>query len=157
MGGEAQVRIARPSRDLRAAERFWADGLGLSVLYRHERDGTPRSHSLLMVGWPDANWHLELVHSPDTPAPTPTPEDLLVVYLGDQVPEELITGLERHGGQRVRAHNPYWDRWGVTIQDPDGYQLVLSTREWSNSPQGTGSTTVLVQPDRGGRCARHRF
>ncbi|TKA03025.1 VOC family protein [Actinacidiphila oryziradicis] len=133
--GRAHARIARPSRDLRIAERFWADGLGLVVLYRHDWDGTPEEHSLLMVGWPDADWHLELVHAADAPVhPTPTPEDLLVLYLDDQVPEDLVARLERHGGQRVRAHNPYWDRWGITIQDPDGYRLVLSTRGWSNSP-----------------------
>lgn len=30
----SHVRIARPSHDLRAAERFWVDGLGLEVLFR---------------------------------------------------------------------------------------------------------------------------
>jgi catechol 2,3-dioxygenase-like lactoylglutathione lyase family enzyme len=131
--GQAHVRIARPSRDLEAAERFWTEGLGLVVLFRREADGTPGEHSLLMVGWPGAAWHLELVHAPDAPVePTPTPEDLLVVYLDEQVPEELLARLVRHGGKRVRAHNPYWDRWGVTVQDPDGYRLVLSTRGWSN-------------------------
>ncbi|GAB4051020.1 hypothetical protein GCM10028775_25790 [Catellatospora paridis] len=30
----AHLRLARPSRDLAAAERFYADGLGLHVLYR---------------------------------------------------------------------------------------------------------------------------
>lgn len=34
------------------------------------------------------------------------------------------------GGSRVAARNPYWDRWGVTIADPDGYRLVLSQRSW---------------------------
>jgi hypothetical protein len=28
------------------------------------------------------------------------------------------------------ARNPYWDRWGITIADPDGYRLVLSTLSW---------------------------
>ncbi len=32
----AHVRIARPSRDLAAAERFWVAGLGLDVQYRHQ-------------------------------------------------------------------------------------------------------------------------
>lgn len=45
----AHVRIARPSRDLAAAERFWISGLGLDVLYRHASDGTPDDHSLLMA------------------------------------------------------------------------------------------------------------
>jgi len=34
------------------------------------------------------------------------------------------------GGKVVPARNPYWDRWGVTIVDPDGYRLVLSHRTW---------------------------
>ncbi|UED85498.1 VOC family protein [Streptomyces profundus] len=130
--GQAKLRIARPSLDLAAARRFWVDGLGLSVLYEHEADGTPGQHALLMVGWPDAGWHLELTYDPGAPTePTPTPEDLLVVYLAEPVPEELIVALERAGGARVPAHNPYWDTWGVTLQDPDGYRLVLSTRDWS--------------------------
>ena len=130
----AHIRIARPSRDLRAAEHFWVSGLGLDVLYRHTTDGTPGQSSLLMVGWPHACWHLELVHDPAAPLePRPTPEDLLVVHLGEPVPDALVEQLERHGGKRVSAHNPYWDTWGVTLQDPDGYLLVLSTRAWSNS------------------------
>ncbi|GAB2899009.1 VOC family protein [Streptomyces mayteni] len=131
----AHLRVARPSRDLAAAERFWVAGLGLDVLYRHTTDGaTPGEHSLLMVGWPAAAWHLELVHDPAAPVePRPTPEDLLVVYLGEPVPDPLVARLEQHGGRRVPAHNPYWDTWGVTVLDPDGYPLVLSTRTWSNA------------------------
>ncbi|GAA3034265.1 catechol 2,3-dioxygenase-like lactoylglutathione lyase family enzyme [Streptomyces olivoverticillatus] len=134
--GRAHVRIARPSRDLAAAERFWTRGLGLSVLFRKEaEEGAPpeEAHSLLMVGWPDASWHLELVTAAGPfPQPAPTVEDLLVVYTAGEVPEELLARLEEHGGKRVPAHNPYWDTWGVTVEDPDGYRLVLSTREWSN-------------------------
>ncbi|WP_432055762.1 VOC family protein [Streptomyces sp. bgisy022] len=135
----AHIRIARPSRDLRAAEVFWVRGLGLDVLYRRAADGTPGDSSLLMVGRPGAAWHLELVHDPTAPVePRPTPEDLLVVYLGEPVPDALVARLERHGGKRVPAHNPYWDTWGVTVRDPDGYLLVLSTRSWSNSPAREG-------------------
>ncbi|MDK1475013.1 VOC family protein [Streptomyces sp. 549] len=130
----AHLRVARPSRDLGAAERFWVSGLGLDVLYRHASDGTSGLSSLLMVGWPHAHWHLELVHDPATPVqPRPTPEDLLVVYLGEPVPDSLVERLKQHGGKRVPAHNPYWDTWGVTLQDPDGYLLVLSTRTWSTA------------------------
>ncbi|MFB7421872.1 VOC family protein [Streptomyces hydrogenans] len=130
----AHIRIARPSRDLEAAERFWVSGLGLDVQYRHVADGTPGVHDLLMVGWPGGAWHLELVRDPADPMePRPTPEDLLVVYLGEEVPDALVRRIEEHGGKRVPAHNPYWDTWGVTLQDPDGYLLVLSTRDWSTT------------------------
>ncbi|QSS93321.1 VOC family protein [Streptomyces sp. M54] len=127
----AHVRIARPSLDLEAAERFWVAGLGLAVQCRHDADGTPGRHSLLMVGWPGAGRHQELVHDPAAPVvPRPTPEDLLVVHLGEEVPCALVRRLEEHGGTRVPAHNPYGDTWGVTVQDPDGHPLVLSTRTW---------------------------
>lgn len=131
----APLRIARPSRDLVAAEEFWTTGVGLSVLYRHTPTyGDSGEHALLMVGSPAATWHLELVHDADDPIePTPSAEDLLVLYLDAPVPESLTERIEAHGGTRVAAHNPYWDRWGVTFSDPDGYQLVLSTRNWSNS------------------------
>lgn len=138
----AHIRIARPSLDLDVAARFWTSGLGLSELWRHRGDGAPGDHSLLMVGWPDAGWHLELVHDPTAAvAPRPTPEDLLVVYLDGPVPDALVARLEQHGGRRVPAHNPYGDRWGVTVEDPDGYRLVLSTRRWSNTSDtpATGS------------------
>ncbi len=84
-------------------------------------------HALLMLGWPDAGWHLELVHDPAV-APAPTAEDLLVLYLDGPVAPAAVQRLIAAGGRRVAARNPYWDEWGVTIADPDGYLLVLSTR-----------------------------
>ncbi|WP_330177960.1 VOC family protein [Streptomyces sp. NBC_01498] len=126
--GQNHIRIARPSRDLASAERFWVGGLGLDVLFRTEGTG----HDLLMVGWPDASWHLELVHDAAV-EPRPTEEDLLVVYLDEPVPDTLLSRLEAHGGKRVGARNPYWDTWGASVEDPDGYRLVLSTRGWTNS------------------------
>ncbi|WP_405686429.1 VOC family protein [Streptomyces sp. NBC_00057] len=132
--GRSHVRLARPSRDLAAAERFWVGGLGLTVLFRAEAGREPGTHDLLMVGHPDASWHLELVHGGGHPVePRPTDEDLLVLYLDESVPQELVDRLRDHGGRRVRSPNPYWNEWGVTVEDPDGYRLVLCTRDWSNS------------------------
>ncbi len=122
-----QMRIARPSTDLAAIERFYVDGLGLSVLYRKADD----DHHLLMVGWPDAEWHLELIADPEV-RPRPTEEDLLVIYLDGPVPDDLVERLVAAGGTVVPSRNPYWDTWGVTIVDPDSYRLVLCTRTWSN-------------------------
>ena len=124
------LRIARPSRDLAAAERFWRDGLGLDVLFRAGPDAEG-GHGLLMLGWPAAAWHLELVDDPDLHATArPTAEDLLVLYLGRPVEPDEVARLERAGGHRVAARNPYWDHHGVTVADPDGYLLVLSHRTW---------------------------
>jgi hypothetical protein len=126
----SHLRIARPSRDLRVAERFWVDGLGLEVLFRLD-ESAEGGHALLMVGWRGAAWHLELVGDPDgeTP-PAPTEEDLLVLYLDGPPDEAVIARLIEAGGTRVPARNAYWDESGVTIVDPDGYWLVMSGRSW---------------------------
>jgi catechol 2,3-dioxygenase-like lactoylglutathione lyase family enzyme len=126
----SHLRIARPSHDLRASERFWVDGLGLDVLFRAD-DTAGGEHALLMVGWPGAAWHLELVGDPDDTTPArPTEEDLLVLYVDGPVDDDAVRRLVEAGGTRIAARNPYWDRWGVTIADPDGYRLVLSSRSW---------------------------
>ncbi|SCG65589.1 VOC family protein [Micromonospora humi] len=131
ISADTHVRLARPSRDLAAAERFYAAGLGLEVLYRGAPDG-PGEYDLVMLGLPGAGWHLELFGGAAlTVDPRPAEEDLFVLYLDGPVEDELVTGLERAGGTRVSA-GPYWDRWGIAFADPDGYRLVLSTRTWSN-------------------------
>src|ERR1700678_2195069 len=143
----SHLRIARPSRDLRATERFWVDGLGLDVLYRAD-SSAEGGHALLMAGWPGAAWHLEFVddREGETPA-APTEEDLLVLYLdGD---EGTVSRLVDAGGTRVASRNPYWDHGGVTIADPDGYRLVLTSRSWS-SPLITKD--LCNPPNCGGRA-----
>lgn len=124
------LRIARPSRSLAAAQRFWCEGVGLDVLWRTGPEAQG-GHALLMLGLSDASWHLELVEDPQAARQNPPgPEDLLVLYRGRPLESEALARLERSGGRRVPARNPYWDEYGTTIQDPDGYLLVLSHRTW---------------------------
>jgi hypothetical protein len=44
--------------------------------------------------------------------------------------DQLVAAILAGAKTRVSARNPYWDRWGITIADPDGYRLVLSTLSW---------------------------
>ncbi|MHA7305260.1 VOC family protein [Arthrobacter sp. TMN-49] len=121
------IRIARPTHDIEAAIRYWVEGVGLLLQGRKE-DG-PSGHKLAFIGWPDAAWHLEIVED-HTLEPSPTAEDLLVIYLGEAIDEDSILRLEHAGGVRVLARNPYWDEHGMTFADADGYHLVLATRDW---------------------------
>lgn len=135
----SHLRLARPSRNLLAAERFYVEGLGLNVLFRkhnhhdnHKDDGEEQD-DLLMLGWPGAAWHLELVNTVGKEvAPSPTHEDLLVLYVDGAIDPVVVRRLVAAGGTRVTARNPYWEQWGVTVEDPDGYRVVLSQRGWVN-------------------------
>lgn len=129
-GDVPHLRIARPCRDLDQARQFWVDGVGAEVLWS-QLDPEPGHHALMMIGLAKAAWHLELVLDPDCAAASPpSEEDLLVLYLDGEVPSDLIERILAAGGVRVPARNPYWDQWGSTFVDPDGYRLVLSTRAW---------------------------
>lgn len=129
------IRLARPSKDLTSAERFYVQGLGLKVLFRKTYAGEDgHEHSILMLGFPGAAWHLELVYEAGghPPAPAPTDEDLLVLYLDGKVDGPLVDRAVEMGGQRVKARNEYWEDCGVTVADPDGYRVVLTVRAWEN-------------------------
>ncbi len=127
---DAPLRIARPTRDITGAEQFWVDGVGMKVQWRTDT-GADGGHALLMVGFPGAAWHLELVDDPaHAEAHLPDPEDLLAVYLDGPIPADLVERIVAAGGTVVESRNPYWDRWGVTLCDPDGYRLVLCERDW---------------------------
>ena len=124
----AHLRVARPSRDLARAQTFWTQGLGMQVLWRSP---VGDEHDLLMLGWPEAAWHLELV-ADSAVQPAPTEEDLLVLYLGAPASQDLEQRIAAAGGRRVASRNPYWDEWGSTFEDADGYRIVLSHRTWDN-------------------------
>lgn len=142
-GPQSHLRIARPCRNLAAAERFWAEGVGLTVLWRSDAED---EHALLMLGWPDAGWHLELVQDPGIVA-SPTQEDLLVLYVGTPLDDELEQRLVAAGGTRVVSRNPYWERWGMTLQDPDSYRLVLSHRTWVSAPAARAAANQPTPAD----------
>jgi catechol 2,3-dioxygenase-like lactoylglutathione lyase family enzyme len=124
----SHIRIARPSNHFADAERFWVEGIGLEVLGRTD-DSAEGGHALVFLGWRGAAWHLELVDTAETTA-APSIEDLLVLYLGEAIEEGTALRIETAGGVRVASHNPYWDAYGITFKDPDGYLCVLSTRSW---------------------------
>ena len=114
------LRIARPSHDLRASERFWVHGLGLDVLFRADESASggacPADGRMASGGVA-----LELVGDPGGATPAaPTEEDLLVLYLDGVIDDDVVSRLIDAGGMRVASRNPYWERWGVTIADPDG-------------------------------------
>ncbi|MBO0359925.1 VOC family protein [Hymenobacter sp. BT186] len=124
-----KLRVARPTDQLAAVLRFYRDGLGLvelaSFVAHNGFDG-------VMLGHPNAPYHLEFTHQPGHEVGrAPTADNLLVFYLPDAAEwQAAVQRLRAAGFAPVASYNPYWDQLGVTFEDPDGYRVVLQQTAW---------------------------
>ena len=122
------LRIARPTERLAELVAFYEKILGFEVIAEfvdHEGfDG-------VMLGRRDLGFHLEFTHErASVVAAVSFPEQLLVFYLEEPAWLDVRARLEAHGVRAVPSHNPYWDRHGITIEDPDGHGIVLHRGAW---------------------------
>lgn len=124
-----KLRVARPTNDLAAVRRFYMEGLGLSELYAFVNHA---GFDGLMLGLPQASYHLEFTWQAGVTAPpAPTTENLLVFYLPEKADwEASVARMQASGYPPVSAHNAYWDQQGRTFEDPDGYRVVLQQAAW---------------------------
>jgi catechol 2,3-dioxygenase-like lactoylglutathione lyase family enzyme len=118
------VRWARPTDRLEEVEAFYVDGLGLTRLGGFEGHV---GYSGVFVGLPGEGVHLEFTsHSDGSPCPAPTADNLLVLYLADRAAVDAVAErLARRGHPAVEPENPYWLPRSVTVEDPDGWRVVL--------------------------------
>ncbi len=119
-----QLRIARPTNQLQKVMAFYTKGLGLEELGRfNDHDG----YNGIMLGKAGESWHLEFTEHVDGNAcPAPTKDNLLVFYFENTDQRDEITQrLFAQGHAAVEPENPYWKENGITIEDPDGWRIVL--------------------------------
>ena len=123
------LRVARPSDDLDALLRFYEHGVGLTLLFRFEdHDGFDGA----ILGQHGSPYHFEFTHARGhTAGRAPTADNLLVFYVPNEAEwEAAVDRMKRAGFDPVAAFNPYWDRLGLTFEDPDGYRIVLQRGRW---------------------------
>ena len=123
------LRVARPTDDIEALLPFYRAGLGLSLLYRFkDHDGFDG----VMLGSEGAPYHFEFTRSQAHQAGrAPTADHLIVFYLPDEVRwRAAVESMKDAGFSPVVSFNPYWDRQGLTFEDPDGYRVVLQNSAW---------------------------
>lgn len=126
----AHLRVARATDDLAAVVRFYRDGFGFEVIGSFEDH---EGFDGVMLGHRGAGYHLEFTHRRGhTVGRAPTDENLLVFYLPDRAEWDAAVARARSAGHvPVSPANPYWDRNGVTFEDPDGYRIVLQNAAWN--------------------------
>jgi catechol 2,3-dioxygenase-like lactoylglutathione lyase family enzyme len=120
-----QVRFARHTDALDACVGFWRDRLGLPELTRFENH---EGYTGVILDLPGTGAHLELTTGGGHAASVPDPELLVVLYLGDWA--AVRARAAAIGAEPVPAANPYWDRCGLTFEDPDGFRVVLAASAW---------------------------
>lgn len=120
----AQIRVARPTDQLKKVVNFYCEGLGLKKIGSFEGH---EGYDGIMIGLPNSNYHLEFTqHKDGSPCPAPTKDNLLVFYIPEsKTIEEITNRLKSMGYDSVSPENPYWEKSGVTIEDPDGWRIVL--------------------------------
>ncbi|MFD0770496.1 VOC family protein [Bacillus sp. CGMCC 1.60114] len=123
-----QFRIARPTDKLEEVIKFYEEGLGLKRIgefHNHE------DYDGVMFGLPGVEYHLEFTrHMNGSPCPAPTKDNLLVFYFPDKSEiEKIHHRLNTMGYDEVEPENPYWKEKGITIEDPDGWRIVLMNTE----------------------------
>jgi len=119
-----QVRIARPTDRLDDVIRFYRDGLGLPIIASFQGHV---GYDGVMIGLPDRAYHLEFTrHAAGSPCPAPTRDNLLVFYIPDRAALDRVAArLGSMGYPAVTPENPYWTGQSVTVEDPDGWRVVL--------------------------------
>jgi catechol 2,3-dioxygenase-like lactoylglutathione lyase family enzyme len=126
-----QFRIARPTDKLAEVVRFYCEGLGLKKIGGFENHA---GYSGVMIGLPDNKYHLEFTeHEEGNPCPAPTKDNLLVFYIPEkEAIDKIVERLATMGYNEVAPENPYWQAQGVTIEDPDGWRIVLMNTKGIN-------------------------
>ena len=124
-----QVRIARPTDHLDKIIHFYCKGLGFEVIASFKDHA---GFDGIMLSLPNSEYHLEFTHEHGTTVGrAQTRENLIVFYIPElEQCQTVINRLITVGYQPVQSHNPYWDKNGVTFEDPDGYNIVIQNAAW---------------------------
>jgi YycE-like C-terminal domain/YycE-like N-terminal domain len=116
---------------------MYCGGLGLRIL------GSFKDHDGfdgVMLGIAGSDYHFEFTYCRSHPvAPTPTPEDVTVLYIPvEEAWRASCARMLAAGFKQVASFNPYWETRGRTYEDPDGYRVVLQQEQWNNVEAASG-------------------
>jgi ribosomal protein S18 acetylase RimI-like enzyme len=119
-----QFRVARHTRRLEELVAFYRDGVGLREIGRFHNHAGYDGVFLEITG---TGAHLEFTRGGIHHPPEPSPESLLVLYVGNQNAMSEIEARLRVSP--VPPANPYWAN-ALTFLDPDGFRVVIVPDRW---------------------------
>jgi ribosomal protein S18 acetylase RimI-like enzyme len=144
-----ELRVARHTERLDEVVAFYRDVIGLREI------GGFRGHDGydgVFLAVPGAGAHLELTSGGEHRPPAPHPESLLVLYLGDEDAVRAVAA--RLGSDPVAPANPYWAEHGLTVEDPDGFRVVLVPEPWiGDEDDRVSADAIRIELHNGPRTA----
>lgn len=120
---------ARHTNQLESLVDFYTKIIGLEVLGRFENHS---GYDGVFLGYPSAEWHLEFTQSTEQVKHAFDEDDCLVFYPTNHATYlKILSNIEFKGIPQEKAKNPYWNKNGVSIKDPDGYSVIVSSMKIS--------------------------
>lgn len=117
-------RIARHTNDLKPIIEFYTQILDLTVLGNFENHD---NYDGVFLGKENLDWHLEFTTSSEKAKHSFDEDDMLVFYPNSETEYDfIIRQIEQNNTPKIKAKNPYWNKNGILIKDPDGYNIVIS-------------------------------
>ena len=117
-------RIARHTNNLKPIIDFYIQVLGLTILGNFENHD---NYDGVFLGKEGLDWHLEFTTSTEKAKHQSDEDDMLIFYPNTQQEyNAIITNIKQNNIAILKAKNPYWNKYGVMIKDPDGYNMVIS-------------------------------
>jgi hypothetical protein len=124
------MRVARPTDNLAAIAEMYAKGLGFAVLSEFKDHG---GFDGVILGHPRQPYHIEFTSQQGyRVGKAPTQDHSLVFYTPDKNEwKATYAQMISAGFRQVPSYNPYWDLQGKTLEDIDGYRVVLQNAAWT--------------------------
>jgi hypothetical protein len=119
-------RYARHTDNLVPLIQFYTTVIGLKIL------GEFKDHDQydgVFLGKENAEWHLEFTTSYVSAKHKPDEDDLLVFYFDTEAERmNVVTIAEEKYVPILEPKNPYWEKNGIMLSDPDGFGVVLAIK-----------------------------
>lgn len=121
-----KLRVARHTSDLDAMARFYKDVIGLEITGQFtDHDG----YNGIFLSHPDTNWEIEFTSNSEVSKSIFDEDDLLVFYFSEQEFINIRANIESLNISMHHAKNPYWNKNGILIKDPDGFGVIISIQK----------------------------
>lgn len=118
------LRIARHTNNIQPLIEFYTKVLNLHVLGEFKKHN---DYDGVFIGGNNLPWELEFTQSKEFVKYNYNEDDLYVFYPETKENyDSLLMNIEANHIKKRSAKNPYWNSNGVLIQDPDGYNIVIS-------------------------------